>query len=178
MNKLKGGGTLPDRASWRQLCNGLVGGTTGIFMLAMLGEYTGVPWLMAPFGATCVLLFAVPASPLAQPRNVIGGHMVTALIGIMVLYLAGNSPLALALAVGLAIMFMQALRVVHPPAGANPIVIILAGKSVIGLSFLVTPVLFGSVGLVFIASLLNNLGKQTPWPTYWHGVRRKSQKQP
>lgn len=174
MNKLKGGGALPARASWRQLGNGLVGGTAGIFMLSVLGEYTGVPWLMAPFGATCVLLFAVPASPLAQPRNVIGGHIVTAFIGILVLYVAGSSSLALALAVGLAIMLMQALRVVHPPAGANPVVIILAGKSVIGLSFLITPVLIGSVGLVIIASIVNNIGVTTPWPLYWHGIKRKS----
>ncbi|HAS25519.1 MAG TPA: HPP family protein, partial [Vibrio sp.] len=70
IGKLSGGGALPPKASISQLIKGFIGGTLGILILCLLAESSGVAWLMAPFGATCVLLFAVPTSPLAQPRNV------------------------------------------------------------------------------------------------------------
>ncbi len=76
-------------------------------------------WIMAPFGATCVILFAAPQSPLAQPRNVIVGHLLTAGVGLAMLYGVGNESWMIALAVGLAIMLMQVCRAVHPPAGAS-----------------------------------------------------------
>ncbi|MDN3612058.1 HPP family protein [Vibrio ostreicida] len=173
MNKLKGGGSLPPRPSLLQLSKGFIGGTLGVLCLCLLGHYSGVPWLMAPFGATCVILFAAPTSPLAQPRNVIGGHFITASIGLAALYGFGDSYIVMSLAVGVAIMAMQSLRAVHPPAGANPIMIILAGKSMVGLSFLLTPVLVGSLLLVIIASLVNNYRAKDGWPVYWHGVRRR-----
>lgn len=169
MDKLKGGGSIPPRAPYLQLLKGLIGGTLGILSLCLLSQYSGDPWLMAPFGATCVLLFAVPTSPLAQPRNVIGGHLISASVGLAALYGLGDSYIVMSMAVGVAIMAMQFLRAVHPPAGANPIVIILAGKSAVGLSFLFTPVLVGSVVLVVIASLVNNYGIKDGWPVYWHG---------
>ena len=68
MRRLQGGGTLPPKPTMTQLLKGLVGSTLGILAVCLLGQSTGFPWLMAPFGATCVLLFAVPTSPLAQPR--------------------------------------------------------------------------------------------------------------
>lgn len=172
MKKLKGGGSLPPRPSILQLTKGLIGGTLGILSLCILGQYSGVPWLMAPFGATCVILFAASASPLAQPRNVIGGHLVSASVALVALYGFGDSYIVMSIAVGLSIMAMQFLRVVHPPAGANPIVIILAGKTVVGFTFLLTPVLVGSIMLVVIASLVNNYGAKDGWPVYWHGFAK------
>lgn len=90
MSKLNGGGFLPDRPSAIQLLRGFSGGAAGIFILSQLSYLTTVPWLMAPFGATCVILFAASASPFAQPRNVIGGHTVSAAIGLIFLYLFDN----------------------------------------------------------------------------------------
>ncbi|MHB0775048.1 HPP family protein [Halomonas sp. WWR20] len=113
-----------------------------------------VSLLMAPFGVTCVLLFA---TPLAQPRNVVGGHLVSALAGLLALHWLGTGPLAMGGGVGVAIALMQFLRVVHPPAGANPLVIIMTG--IADVHFLLTPVLSGSLILVLIALLINNLGK-------------------
>ncbi|MBV1841945.1 HPP family protein [Photobacterium ganghwense] len=173
MKKLKGGGSLPPKPSNVQLLKGLIGGFLGILTLGLLTQTTGSAWLMAPFGATCVILFAVPDSPLAQPRNVIGGHFVTAAVGLVALYAFGDSMLVMALAVGVAIMLMQYFRVVHPPAGANPLAVILAGQQAVGFDFLITPVLVGSVMLVLIASFVNNLGKENRWPVYWHGVSRQ-----
>lgn len=107
--------------------------------------------LMAPFGATVVLVFGVPESPLAQAKNVIGGHLITASIGIIFTLYIGVSPLTLALASGLAVTAMLLTKTTHPPAGANPILIMLAGE---GWSFLVTPVLIGAVLLVLVGKLM------------------------
>ncbi|MCF7505156.1 MULTISPECIES: HPP family protein [Vibrio] len=169
MKKLIGGGELPPRATLSQLIKGFVGGTVGILFLCLLAEQSEVPWLMAPFGATCVLLFAVPTSPLAQPRNIIAGHFISAAVGLIALYGFGDSYLVMAMAVGSAIMLMQYFRAVHPPAGANPIVIALAGTSAVDWTFLFTPVLIGSIALVCIGAMLNNTSAQQKWPLYWVG---------
>jgi CBS-domain-containing membrane protein len=97
-------------------------------------------------------------------------------VGIVALYGFGNSMFVISLAVGIAIMLMQFFRVVHPPAGADPLVVILAGKTAIGLSFLVTPILVGSVMLVVIATVINNWGKEGRWPVYWHGIGSAKEK--
>lgn len=78
----------------------------------------------------------------------------------------------MSLSVGIAIMLMQYFRAVHPPADANPLVIIIAGQSMVGFDFLVTPVLIGSITLVVIASVINNYGEEARWPLYWHGISR------
>ena len=170
MKKLSGGGELPKRPALKEIFRGLLGGFISIFGLTVLTDITTYPMLMAPFGATCVILFAASASPLAQPRNVIGGHLVSAFIGLLALYLFGNSALVMAFSVGAAIAAMQFFRVVHPPAGANPLVIIMAGIS--GFDFLLFPVLLGSIFLVGVASVINNIGIDNKWPVYWHGFSR------
>lgn len=175
MNKLRAGGALPPKPTFIQLMKGLVGGFLGIWVLSLLGLSTGVPWLMAPFGATCVLLFAAPTSPLAQPRNVILGHLITSTVGLIALHALGDSIIVMSLAVGVSIMLMQYFRAVHPPAGANPVVIILAGQSLVGFDYLITPVLLGSTMLVLIASVINNLGAQNSWPMYWYGIGSKKE---
>ncbi|WP_261905021.1 HPP family protein [Vibrio fortis] len=168
-NRLSGGGMLPPKADTLQKFKGFIGGTVGILVLSLLAEYSGIPWLMAPFGATCVLLFAVPTSPLAQPRNIVLGHFISAAVGLSALFMFGDSYLVMAIAVGTAIMLMQHFRAVHPPAGANPIVITLAGTANVDWMFLITPVLSGSLALVFIGTLLNNSSKTQSWPLYWVG---------
>ncbi|MDC9621297.1 HPP family protein [Xenorhabdus sp. XENO-7] len=173
MSKLKGGGGLPSKPDLVQLMKGLSGGFLGILLLSYLSQATEYPWLMAPFGATCAILFAAPTSPLAQPRNVIGGHLLTTAVGLVALYTLGNSMIVMSLAVGIAIMLMQLFRVVHPPAGANPLVVLLAGQEAVGFDFLLTPVLTGSLALVIIASFINNLGKESGWPLYWYGFTKR-----
>lgn len=95
-----------------------------------------------------MLLFALPGSPLARPRNVIGGHLLSALVGLVVLQLMGASVLSMGLAVGLAIALMQLTGTLHPPAGGDPLVVILTGA---GWSFLALPILAGTVMLVLVA---------------------------
>lgn len=129
------------------LISGL-GGALAIWFLAILTQSLEQALLIAPFGASCVLLFALPSSPLARPRNVIGGHFLSALVGLLVLTLLGDGALACGIGVGLAIAVMQFTGTVHPPAGGNPLVVIMTGA---GWSFLALPVLAGTIALVLLA---------------------------
>lgn len=106
-----------------------------------------VALLMAPFGATAVLVFGVPESPLAQPKNVILGHLITAFIGVFFTQYIGVSPLTLALATGIGVSAMLLTKTTHPPAGANPLLIMLSGQ---GWAFLITPVLLGAIVIVLV----------------------------
>lgn len=119
--------------------------------------------LMAPFGATAVLVFGLPNSPLAQPKNVIFGHLITAFIGLLCLQLLGVTPLSLALATGLAVAGMMVTDTTHPPAGANPLLIMLTHQQWL---FLLTPVLLGAIILVLTGKayghLKNNLLASSP----------------
>lgn len=117
-------------------------------------EITNIALVMAPFGATTVLVFGLPESPLAQPKNVILGHFITAFIGIFFVEYIGVTPLSLALTTGLAVSAMLATKTTHPPAGANPLLIMLTGQS---WAFLFTPVLFGAVVIVLLGKMMQQL---------------------
>jgi CBS-domain-containing membrane protein len=149
---------------FRFAIRGFLGGTAAIVLLGLMGHGLHQTVLIAPFGASCVLLFAAPESPFAQPRNLIFGHLLTASIGIGMLWLVGNSVWSIGLAVGLAIALMELTRTLHPPAGANPVLIMLAGKA--QLSFLLAPILCGVLLLLVLALVVNNLGGKR-WPLRW-----------
>lgn len=125
-----------------------VGGVIAIAALLALTQHSGVTWLMAPFGASCVLLFSAPGSALSQPANVVFGHLVATAIGLIAAQWLPAEPWVLAVAVGVAIATMARLRVTHPPAGADPLVVLLAQP---GWDFLLSPVAAGAIVLVLIA---------------------------
>lgn len=131
-----------------------VGGAVAIAALGIAPESGPVTLLMAGFGATCVLVFALPTAPLSQPANVVGGHLVTTLAGLSVAGLLPVSWWSTALAVGAGIALMVALRVTHPPAGANPIVVM---SGAVGWDFAIDPVLIGSIALVVVAMVFHRL---------------------
>ncbi len=134
-----------------------VGASVAIGLLSYFdATLTNVTLLMAPFGATAVLVFGVPESPLAQPKNVILGHFITAFIGVFFVQMIGVSPLSLAIATGIGVSAMLLTKTTHPPAGANPILIMLSGQ---GWLFLVTPVLIGAVIIVVIGKIMQKLQK-------------------
>ena len=165
LEKLKGGEVMSPKPNAVAILRGFIGGALGILTLLVITQWGGTLAIMAPFGATCVLLFAVPKSPLAQPRSVIGGHFISSFIGVLFINLFSNG--IIPIAVGTSIALMQLLRVVHAPAGANPILIMMSG--ITNYSFLITPVLIGSVLLVIVALIVNNIGIETRWPNYWLG---------
>jgi CBS-domain-containing membrane protein len=131
-----------------------LGGAIGIAVVALMTQWSDVPFLIAPFGASCVLLFGVPESPLSQPANVIGGHLLATALALLLHATLPDEWWAVSLAVGIAIFAMVALRLTHPPAGADPVVVFLSHP---GLDFLYVTVLLGSVMLVLVAYLVHRL---------------------
>lgn len=164
LQKMKGQSTSPLKVNTKDAFTGLVGGSLAIFLLIYLTNLTATEWLMAPFGASCVLVFAAWNAPLSQPRNIIGGHLISASIGLLLYHLFGAEPWTLALGVGLSIACMMLTKTTHPPAGANPIIVILGGYS---WGYLVTPVLIGAIIIVIVAILINNLRSDRYYPTFW-----------
>jgi len=114
-------------------------------------------WLIPPFGASMVLVMAVHESPLAHPKNILFGHILSALAGVFIFSLLGSSFISLGLAVGLAIFLMMSTKTVHPPAGANPIIAILGAK---GISFILMPVAVGASFIVLFAIIYNKVLKR------------------
>ena len=129
-----------------------------ISFLAFLDRsFEGMIWLIPPFGASMVLVMAAHESPLAKPKNILLGHILSALSGVIILYLIGDNFLALGIAVALAVFVMIITDTIHPPAGANPIIVILTGQ---GISFVLFPVAVGAFMLVVFAYLYNKLLKR------------------
>ena len=115
-----------------------------IAALVLLHGATQVALLVPSFGASCALVFGVPASPFARPSSVIGGHLVSSAVGLVALALLGHGVAAMACGVGGAIAAMMATRTMHPPAGGDPLIIIATNAAP---TFLLAPILLGTAAI-------------------------------
>ena len=128
-----------------------------------LGDFNA--WYIAPMGASSVLLFAVPASPLAQPWNMVVGNIIAGIIGVTCALFISNLTIAFSIAVALSIFLMMTTDSLHPPSGAVAITAVLGGTTVheLGYAFIFYPVLLNSILLLIVAVIFNRLlGKQYP----------------
>ncbi|OSM00220.1 putative HPP family protein [Magnetofaba australis IT-1] len=126
--------------------------------------------LIGSFGASAVLLYGVPDSPLAQPRNVLGGHLISGVVGVIVQQAIGG-PLWLvaALAVSVAIMAMILTRTTHPPGGATALIAVMGSPDIEALGFLypIVPAFTGALCLLAVALISNNFRSAKRYPTAW-----------
>ena len=150
-----------------------VGSFIGIGIIAYLQSQTlpnsDVVFLIGSFGASSVLLYGVIQSPLAQPRNLIGGHLVSAIIGVTVQKFAPDVVYITApLAVSLSIVFMQITKTLHPPGGATALIAVTGSAAIknLGYWYVVSPVLSGSLILLFVALIFNNVTSHRKYPTH------------
>lgn len=145
-------------ASW-------LGGLVAIASLGAISAWSHYPLVVAPFGASTVLLFGHPSSPLAQPRNVVLGNAIGALVSALAVAWLGHSFWVMGLAVGLTIALSQWFRCLHPPAGAVALLGVLLKVS---LGFVLSPVLAGSVLLVLIAFVYHRIRPSSGlYPHHW-----------
>jgi CBS-domain-containing membrane protein len=155
----------------RQIIGAWLGAFVGIACLALLVDLLPRLQLLVigSFGASAVLLFAAPRAPFSQPRNLIGGHLVSALAGVASFqYLPDMLVLQEATAVATAIALMMATRKIHPPGGATALIAVIGTDAVHGLGWgYVFPVLIGSVVLLVIAIIGNNLVERGSYPDRW-----------
>ena len=122
-------------------------------------------FLAGSFGSSMVLLFGYPESPFAQPKNVFFGHFITSLVGVIVFqFVPLDQYIQIALSVALGIFLMIILDVTHPPAGGNPIIVILAASSY---DFLLNPIILGSLIIIMYAILLNRFILKKNYPSNW-----------
>ena len=142
----------------------------GIFSICTIGVLTVLTYktelgifIIASFGSSMVLLFGYPESPFAQPKNVFFGHLLTALVGMFFLHFI---PLPLfiiiPLAVGFGVALMILFNVTHPPAGGNPIIVIIGSVSI---DYLLSPVISGSIIIIIFAIVLNRLILKKKYPS-------------
>ena len=165
LSKFRGdAATLPPLPSSKNVVLAWLGGVLAIVATAGLAENLDAALILGSFGASCVLIFGYPDVPFSQPRNIVGGHFLSSLIGLVFLYAFGPTWWSVALAVGTAIALMMVTRTVHPPAGSNPVIIYLAQPA---WSFLITPTLAGALILVIVAAIYNNMSREARYPKYW-----------
>lgn len=152
----------------------LLGGFVGIGAIAIVEQFflsdADLTYVIGAFGATAVLVYGAPTSPLAQPYNVLVGHLVSASVGVLMFQWVGEvSWLSAALAVSVAIVAMQATRSVHPPGGASALIAVVSSPAIHDLGFLYAlyPVGLGAVILVAVAFVSNNLFNDQRWPVFW-----------
>lgn len=126
--------------------------------------------IIGSFGASAVLIYGAVKSPLAQPRNLVGGHVLSAIIGVAVYKLLPGQPwLASALAVSTAIAVMHATKTLHPPGGATALIAVIGTQKIHALGFLyvLVPVAAGAIVMLLVALVFNNIPRSRRYPEFW-----------
>jgi CBS-domain-containing membrane protein len=173
--KMKGGATSPPRPGGTELLWSWIGAVIGIGVCGYLSssyfEPHDLTLLIGSFGASAVLAYGAIKSPLAQPRNLVGGHIISGLIGVACAQLFGGTVwFAAAMAVSLAIVAMLATKTLHPPGGATALIAVIGGPKIHDLGFLyaIIPAGAGAMILLIVAVIVNNLSKNRKYPEYWY----------
>jgi CBS-domain-containing membrane protein len=172
--KMKGHTQSPPRVGTAEVLWSWVGSFLGIAAVGLIHfkllDQTSLTMIIGSFGASAVLVYGAIRSPLAQPRNLIGGHMLSAVIGVAAFQVAGAIPwLASALAVSVAIAFMHLTKTLHPPGGATALIAVIGGESVhqLGYLYVFVPAGLGALVMLIIALLVNNLAPNRRYPEFW-----------
>jgi CBS-domain-containing membrane protein len=164
----------PPRVDNREILWSWIGGFFGIGAVAFVNQlyFTGTDktLLIASFGASAVLVYGAVRSPLAQPRNLVGGHVISAVVGVTAWILFHRYPsLAAALAVATAIAAMHLTRTLHPPGGATALVAVIGSDQIHNLAYLyvLVPATIGPMLLLLVGLLVNNMAPSRRYPEVW-----------
>ncbi|MBF0161789.1 MAG: HPP family protein [Magnetococcales bacterium] len=175
LRKMRGGGAGMPAVSAGEIFWSWLGGMLGIGLLAWLHERFFAPadlvLIIGSFGASAVLVYGAPGGPLAQPRNLIGGHIISALVGVgMFQWLGEGLPwLAAAAAVATAIACMHITKTLHPPGGATALIAVIGSPQIhqLGFFYVLVPAGLGALSLLLVALLVNNLAPTRKYPLFW-----------
>ena len=155
---------MMQRLAWIGILAGAAGGAVAIGLMEAFATRAAFPVMSIPFATSIVLVMGSPEIEAAQPRALIGGHLLSALVGLLVVKIAGPAPWAAALAVGLAMLAMHLTRTFHPPAGIDPLLIVISDMP---WSFLAVPVAAGAVLLALFAYCWHRTTGRNSWPSRW-----------
>jgi CBS-domain-containing membrane protein len=172
--KMKGATISPPRVSLFEILWSWLGAFLGISVLSYchfnLLATTDMLMVIGSFGASAVLVYGAIRSPLAQPRNLVGGHIISALIGVTCCKLFPDQPwLASSLAVATAIAAMHATKTLHPPGGATALIAVIGSAKIHALGYLYVfiPVGIGALVMLVIALFINNIPAKRSYPEFW-----------
>jgi CBS-domain-containing membrane protein len=160
---------LFDRKYLLAVIAGAAGGALAIASMEAFSVRAAFPLVTIPFATSIVLVLGTPKAEPAQPRALIGGHLISTLVGLLVVKMTGPAPWAAAMAVGLAMIAMHLTGTFHPPAGIDPLVVVTNNMS---WSFLIAPVAIGAVLLALFALAWHNVVARganagDTWPQRW-----------
>ena len=174
LGKMKGGAQIPPRIVLSEILYSFIGGFIGIGICGYLSYFFFEPMeltlIIGSMGASAVLVYGAIKSPFAQPRNLLGGHIISGLIGVLSFQLlSGNIILASAVAVSMAIALMALTKTVHPPGGATALIAVIGGDKIHNLGFLYpfVPAGAGALILLLVALVTNNMAHNRKYPEYW-----------
>lgn len=164
----------PPRVGIAEIAWSWVGSFIGIAVIALLGQLWfdahDLPLMIGSFGASAVLVYGAVRSPLAQPRNLVGGHLLSAAVGVASWKLLHHQPwLAEAVAVATAIAVMHATRTLHPPGGATALIAVIGSPQIhdLGFFYVLMPATIGPLILLAIGLLVNNIPASRRYPEIW-----------
>ncbi len=173
-NKMKGGGQCPPAVGLSEILWSWIGAFCGILPVAWLNynlfDDTDLVFIIGSFGASAVLIYGAIKSPLAQPRNLMGGHIISTIIGVAVFKVFGTHLwLASPLAVATAIAAMHATKTLHPPGGATALIAVIGGQKIhaLGFYYAFIPVGVSAFIMLAVALSVNNLYKTRKYPEFW-----------
>ncbi|MBI5251852.1 MAG: HPP family protein [Desulfomonile tiedjei] len=173
-SKMRGITKSPPRAALSEVAWSFMGAFLGISAVGYINysllEPPGNVLMFGPFGASAVLIYGVIKSPLAQPRNLLGGHILAALIGVAAYKIfSPNLWLAASVAVALAVATMHLTRTLHPPAGATALIAVIGDEKIhsLGFAYAAYPVAAGVIVMLVIALLFNNVARNRRYPEFW-----------
>lgn len=173
-NKMKGTSKSPAAVSFSEIIWSWIGAFLGIAAVAYINnnilEEADLVMIIGSFGASAVLLYGAIKSPLAQPRNLIGGHVFSAIIGVTCYQLLNSHMwLAGAVAVATAIAFMHATKTLHPPGGATALIAVIGSDKIHNLGYLyaIIPAGLGAIIMLVVALLVNNIPGSRRYPEFW-----------
>jgi len=172
--KMTGTTHSPIRVSLAEIIWSWLGGFLGISAVGYLDykflEGSDLVLIIGSFGASAVLIYGAIRSPLAQPRNLLGGHIISALIGVTSYkFLYPYIWLASAFAVATSIAVMHATKTLHPPGGATALIAVIGGQKIHNLGYLYTlvPVGMGACIMLIVALVVNNIPRTRQYPEFW-----------
>ncbi len=174
LQKMKGGGQSPPQVGLTEVLWSWIGSFLGLAAVSLIHyrllDETGLMLIIGSFGASAVLIYGAIRSPLAQPRNLLGGHILSAVVGVTAFQWLGSHPwLAAAIAVSTAIAVMHLTKTLHPPGGATALIAVIGGDSVhnLGYLYVIMPVALGAVVMLIVALSVNNISKNRRYPEFW-----------
>lgn len=174
LDKMKGGAQSPPRVALTEIIYALFGSLTGIGLCSYLSysffEPRDLTLMIGSMGASAVLVYGAIKSPFAQPRNLVGGHIISGLAGVISFTaLPDHTIMASAAAVSFALVAMLLTKTVHPPGGATALIAVIGGDKIHHLGFLYpfVPAGAGALVLLIVGLLVNNIARGRRYPEYW-----------